>query len=119
MKPTLARWPSRLEMAPWAHRQVVLLAAVVGCLLSTVAAAAGPLDPPVGLQATSPTANRVDLTWTDASDAEHGFKIERAPDASGAPGTFQEIGFAPADATGYVDRAMPASGTYWYRVRAV
>src|SRR5688572_31763838 len=42
-----------------------------------------------GLVATGTGKGRVALFWTDPSDSETGWRIERAPDVGGAPGTFR------------------------------
>jgi uncharacterized repeat protein (TIGR01451 family) len=49
---------------------------------SNTASAATPLGPPAppsGLSATPISSSQVDLSWTDASDSETGFEIERRP----------------------------------------
>src|SRR5690606_4407392 len=51
------------------------------------------------------------VSWTDASDNETGFEIERSPSFSG--GTVQ----VAANVSGYIDQCGP--GTFSYRVRAV
>ena len=60
-------------------------------------------------------AAQLTLTWTDASDNEVGFKIERRP---GLTETYAEISRPGADTTAYVDSNLPAGATYCYRVRA-
>ena len=60
-------------------------------------------------------AAKITLTWTDASDNEEGFKIERRVDLTG---TYLEIAMAAVNTTSYVDPNLSASTTYCYRVRA-
>lgn len=43
--------------------------------------------------------------------------IARAPDSSGSPGTFADIGIVPASATTYIDYLPRNSAQYWYRIR--
>ncbi len=58
----------------------------------------------------------VSLTWTDTSNSEDGFKIERSIDNI----TFSQIGTVGQNVTSYTDfgsGAGLAAGTYYYRVR--
>ncbi len=54
------------------------------------------------------------VSWGAVSGATV-YKVERAPDVSGAPGTFVQIGTATA--TSYTDGGLWAATRYWYRVR--
>jgi len=69
---------------------------------------------PTGLSATTLSGTRVRLTWTDASDDETGFLIER----STGGGPFSTIQTTAADVTSYEDSGLLAGTTYSYRVRA-
>jgi hypothetical protein len=60
------------------------------------------------------SATQVDLRWTDNSDSEVGFRIERS--ANGLP--FAEIGRVGRDTTAYSDTAAPVGSQYVYRVSA-
>src|SRR5438105_14730399 len=73
---------------------------------------------PANLHATVSTANRVDLAWDALGLGEDGFNVERAPDAGGAPGSFEEIATLPASTTTYGDKGLGAAAPLWYRVRA-
>lgn len=42
--------------------------------------------------------------------------VERAPDSSGSPGTWAEIGLVAASADHFIDALPLSSGPYWYRV---
>ena len=70
---------------------------------------------PVGLIATALATNRIDLSWTDTSDVETGFFIERAPAATGP---WILIGTVDEDITALSDRNLQAGSTWYYRVRA-
>jgi fibronectin type 3 domain-containing protein len=75
-----------------------------------------PNPPPVpgGLTATAVSPSQIDLQWTDAGDAEDGFKIERKkPD-----GTFGEIGSVDGDTLTFSNLSLKASTEYTYRVKA-
>ncbi len=69
---------------------------------------------PTSVQAavTSPTI--INITWTDNSDNESGFRIERAV----LPGEYSAIGTTPANATEYSDDTTDWGVTYSYRVVA-
>lgn len=54
------------------------------------------------------------LNWTDNSNNENGFTIERMADT----GVFTSIGSVPANTTSYTDTGVSAGHTYIYRVRS-
>src|SRR5918999_6235504 len=55
------------------------------------------------------------LSWTDNSDNESGFAIERKTDTSG---TFAPIATVGTNVTTYVDSGLAAATNFCYRVRA-
>ena len=55
------------------------------------------------------------LSWTDNSDNEDGFRIERRTEPGG---TYGGIAVRSSNTTRYVDTTVAAGGTYCYRVRA-
>jgi hypothetical protein len=61
------------------------------------------------------SSSEIDLSWTDNSDNETEFKIERSTDAGI---TFTEIATVGANVTTYPDTGLAPSTTYAYRVRA-
>jgi YVTN family beta-propeller protein len=70
---------------------------------------------PSGLAAVNNGNSEIDLTWTDNSSDELGFKIERRFDT----GTqYTQVATAGADATSFNDTGLEANKTYTYRVRA-
>ena len=73
------------------------------------------LNSPNNLTATAVSGSQIDLTWTDRSNNEDGFKIERK---IGAGGTYAEIATAGANVTGYSDAGLATGTTYYYQVRA-
>jgi hypothetical protein len=77
-------------------------------------AAAG-MAPPSGLQAAPASGSSLSLSWSDNSDNEMGFRIERSPDGV----TFFSITISDADASSYVDSGLPSDTTYYYRIAAV
>jgi len=70
---------------------------------------------PSGLTATVVSANQIDLSWTDNSNNEDGFKIERK---SGAGGTYTQVGIVGPVAMAYSDTGLTCDITYFYRIRA-
>ncbi len=70
---------------------------------------------PAYLSATAVSSSQVDLSWTDLSANEGGFKIERK---TGATGTWSQIGTAAADVTTFSSTNLSSNTNYYYRVRA-
>jgi hypothetical protein len=68
-----------------------------------------------GLTATVVAPNQIDLTWTDNSATESGFRIERC--SGGGCTEFVEIATTDADVTGYADATLSLNTVYVYRVR--
>jgi Fe-S cluster biogenesis protein NfuA len=60
-------------------------------------------------------AGQLTLTWSDSSNNEEGFHIQRK---TGAGGTYATIATPAAGTTGYVDGTVTAGTTYCYRVSA-
>lgn len=79
-------------------------------------AVVNPLDAPSNLTATDAgTSARVDLAWTDNSEDEDGFELQRTED-----GVVWGINFTliPANTTSWID-ATVSPGTWKYRLRAL
>ncbi|MFN8007242.1 MAG: fibronectin type III domain-containing protein [Terriglobia bacterium] len=70
---------------------------------------------PSGLSATAISSSQINLSWTDNSSNETGFKIERK---TGVGGTYSQIATVAANTTTYPNTGLSASTTYYYRVRA-
>ncbi len=85
--------------------------------LSVSGPAAPPAVPsaPTGLGATAVGATQVNLSWTDTSNDETGFQVQRS--TSGA--AFSTIASLGANSTSYNDTGRSPSTLYAYRVRAV
>ena len=73
--------------------------------------------PPSGLTITSLLSNQVSLSWTDNSNNETGFKIQRK---TGATGTYATIVTTGVNVTSYNDHdtALTDGTVYYYRVCA-
>jgi YVTN family beta-propeller protein len=70
--------------------------------------------PPSELTAETASAFEINLTWTDNSDDENGFGIERARYG----GTFSRIAVVGPDETSYTDVELASYSTYYYRMFA-
>ena len=75
----------------------------------------GPPAAPSNLTATATSSSTITLTWSDNSTNETGFKVERAPSATGV---YAQVGTPAAGSSNYNDLGLAASTTYLYRVRA-
>jgi hypothetical protein len=74
-----------------------------------------PPSAPSGLSATAISKTEIDIDWTDNSDNETGFKIERSKRVNTA---YSQIDIVGADVTFYHDTGLSKNTTYYYRVRA-
>lgn len=73
------------------------------------------ISAPSGITATTASTSQINLSWTDNSSTETGFRIERSG-SSGGP--YTQITTVGANATTYSNTGLSASTTYYYRVRA-
>lgn len=71
--------------------------------------------PPTGLKVTPRSGSEAFLTWTDASNNETGFKIERAV----GNGAFQEVGTTAANVTSVLVSGLTPATAYTFQVRSV
>jgi len=69
---------------------------------------------PTGLSATAVSSSEISLTWTDNSDNEDGFKIERKE----AGETYSVLVTVGTGVTSYNNIFLLSNTTYYYRVRA-
>jgi hypothetical protein len=76
--------------------------------------ASAPPDAPADASALVLSATHVEVSWTDLSNDELGFEIERSADG----GAWSALGTELADATRYDDLAAAPGTSYAYRVRA-
>jgi hypothetical protein len=78
----------------------------------------GPVVPaaPTNLTATTVSRSQINLSWTDNSDNESGFKIERCKNASCT--NFVEVAQVGANITTFANTGLTKNTTYNYRVRA-
>jgi hypothetical protein len=96
----------------------VLVVAVIAIsatkFFTTTASAAKPL-PPSNLIATALSPSQIKLTWTDNSNNELNFHIERSTTASG---TYTQIATVIANVKTYTNNSLSVNTKYYYRVRA-
>lgn len=71
---------------------------------------------PSALGGVGASATQINLSWTDNATNETGFRVERAPGASG--GTFAPVGSVGANTTVFIDATLSTNTTYSYRVVA-
>src|SRR5579862_224206 len=86
---------------------------------SNVVTASTPAPPPPNaptvLVAITMTQSKLRLEWSDGSDNEDGFKVERSQDGIN---NWTEIGSTPTDTTVYYEQNLAPNTIYYYRVRA-
>jgi len=71
---------------------------------------------PVSVTTTASSSTRVNLTWTDASNNETGFQIERSTTSGSG---FLLVSTTAANAVSFSNSALTANTTYYYRMRAI
>jgi len=74
-----------------------------------------PIGNPSGLAANAVSSSQIDLTWTDGTENEAGFTVDRSPDGNSP---WSEIADLPGGSTSYSDTGLAAETAYFYRVRA-
>jgi len=72
------------------------------------------LAPPTNLIAKTKSGKEIDLTWTDNSAVEDGFKIERSTDNL----NWKTVAIVPLNTTSYSDTHPALKSPYYYRVSA-
>jgi hypothetical protein len=72
------------------------------------------LNEPTVLTSTAISATQIDISWTDNSGKEDGFKIERK---EGLAGTYAQIDTVLSGVTFYSDSSLTGGTAYYYRVR--
>jgi titin len=72
------------------------------------------MSAPTNLTATAVGSRRINLTWSDNSTGEAGFRIERSTNGV----SFSKIATVGAGVTSYTNTRLRMGRTYYYRVRA-
>ncbi|MBN1673998.1 MAG: lamin tail domain-containing protein [Kiritimatiellae bacterium] len=83
--------------------------------LTYAAVIGNPPAAPTGLGASAASSSRINLSWTDASNNETGFKIDRRQSGSEV---WTRIATTGANVSTYSDTGLAAGTTYYYRVKA-
>ena len=94
-----------------------VLACVLALALSLIGCGGGGTLPaaPSNLQAQATSVSSIVLAWTDNSDNENTFIIERSLTEDGG---FAQIGATGANGTGYEDTGLMPGTSYYYRIKA-
>ena len=71
--------------------------------------------PPSSLSAAAASSSKINVTWSDSSYGEDGFKIERKMDVGGM---YAQVAITAANTTTYSDTGLDESTTYYYRIRS-
>jgi len=90
----------------------------VSNFVSTPAAELDPPAAPSGLVKVSVTTSSILLAWTDNSDDETGFDLERRVKTGGSFSAYADVVTTDADDEGHDDTGLDAGTIYQYRVRA-
>jgi titin len=86
---------------------------------SSTASATTAMPAPTNLSGVAVSQTQIDLVWSDNSNSETGFKVERAnnSDCSGTP-SFSQIGTTGSGITSYSNTGLTSNTSYCYRVRS-
>ena len=79
---------------------------------------AAPVTTPTGLTAMPISSSRIVLSWTDRSENETGFKIERKTGDCASTNAWVQIATKGANVSTYTSTGLKANKTYAYRIRA-
>jgi hypothetical protein len=85
----------------------------------TVAVSITTAPPPAPLNLTAFVAdtNQVSLSWNNNYRDVAGFKVDRALDNGGSPGTWAQVATVGGNNSTYTDTGLAPNTTYWYRIR--
>jgi len=70
---------------------------------------------PSSLSATTASTSQINLSWTDNSNDEEGFKVERSIDGGA---NFQQLNTTSSNTTSYSDTGLTPGSTFHYRVKS-
>jgi hypothetical protein len=101
-----------VQLSVGSHKIVLEYFETFGAAAVSLSWASLPLAPS-NLVASAVSPGQINLSWTDNSSNEDGFKIERWNGSS-----YVQINTVGANGATYADTGLAPSTTYWYRVRA-
>lgn len=96
---------------------LILLALLFGCNQAANFPGTDIISAPTDLSGTSENPTSIKLSWTDESESETGFKIERSNQSFSVG--YSEIAEVTSNSTTYTDTGLEPETTYWYRVCAL
>lgn len=102
-------------MKRYALTVLVLVSILLSLQFCSACSSLPAIKAPSGLSAEALSSSSIRLTWTDNSDNETGFMIERSLSSSG---DFTLTTTVEADETTFDDTGLDANTTYYYRVKA-
>lgn len=70
---------------------------------------------PTGVGFSGVSSSSISVTWTAPTNGASSYRVERAPDSGGLPGTWEEK--AAGVSSPWTDSTVTCGTTYWYRVR--
>lgn len=110
--------PANANLAPPGYYMLFIISSTgVPSVAAIVQLAPGSSRPatPSNLSAAAASGSKINLRWTDNSNNESGFSIERSVNTSS---NFTQIATVGAGVTNYADSGLTVSTFYYYRVRA-
>ena len=93
---------------------LLTMTAMLGCTKPDAGSETVTVPTPKDLVLEQTNTTTVKLTWTAPSGTYDGIIVERAAEDK----VYTELGKVAKGVTGYSDRKLTASGTYWYRITA-
>ena len=114
--PAAGRGPSGLQRLGLAFLAAALTAMSIGCGSDNPPVVAPPTEGPAAaadLYVSDLSTTAIEISWTDVSADETGFRVERAP---GTGTTFARVDTVAANTANYVDRSVSNGESYSYRV---
>ncbi|HZK81484.1 MAG TPA: hypothetical protein VFC46_10465, partial [Humisphaera sp.] len=110
------------EATGYAYQVIAMVSSVLS-VASDPAFVSTPLAAPSGLTASAASANEIDLSWTNNSQATNSFVIYRSTDGNASssfdPNSYSPLTQTPVSGTSYADMSAADATTYWYEVMAV
>ncbi len=94
------------------------LSGLSGCSMGTLGGSSSGVDEPEDLSVSPLSSSEIVVSWSDVSEEEEGYTIERAADSSGSPGAWTTLASLGANTESYTNSGLSEATRYWYRVYA-